>query len=276
MPLLVTDAVVLHAFDYLETSRIYRLLTREAGLQSALARGARRSRSRHGSAADLFAEGEAQMSVRPTRDLQTLTAFDVTHARPALAESLERFTGASAIAELALRFARDDAQPGLYDAVSGALDAIVSAPDMPRRALDATLGGAWHIVAELGFAPTIDVCSACHAAVDPEGRFPFSLPMGGIVCAMCAPSHRGSRLLPAGARTALRAWLVGQAWSLEDEADGRAHQRLLREFLAEHLGDGTPMRAFDVWERGGWHAMPSAALPDVQAAAAALAASDGG
>jgi DNA repair protein RecO (recombination protein O) len=275
MPLLVTDAVVLHAFDYLESSRIYRLLTREAGLQSALARGARRSRSRHGSAADLFAEGEAQMSVRPTRDLQTLTAFDVTHARPALAESLERFTGASAIAELALRFARDDTQPGLYDAVGGALDAIASAPDTAGRALDATLAGAWHIVAELGFAPTIDVCSACHAPVDPEGRFPFSHPMGGIVCAACASGHRGSRLIPARARDALRAWLSGRASSLEDEADGRAHQRLLREFLAEHLGDGTAMRAFDVWERGGWHAPPGAAR-DAQAAAAALAASDSG
>jgi DNA repair protein RecO (recombination protein O) len=287
MPHLVTDAVVLHAFDYLETSRIYRLLTREAGLQSALARGARRSRSRHGSAADLFAEGEAQMSVRPTRDLQTLMAFDVTHARPALAETLERFTGASAIAEMALRFARDDAQPGLYDAVGGALDAIMAAPDLPGRALDATLAGAWHIVAELGFAPAIDVCSACHAAVDPEGRSPFSLPMGGVVCPACASGHRGSRVMPARARDALRSWLAGQAWSLEDEADGRAHQRLLREFLAEHLGDGTPLRAFDVWERGGWHAPPTAVQPDAHRdahgnahpgaqPAATLAASDGG
>src|SRR5579862_932877 len=106
MPAVGTVALVLHAFDYLETSRIYRLLTREAGVQSVLARGARRSRSRYGSAVDLFAEGEAQLSIRPTRELQTLMAFDVTRARPRLASSLERFTAASAIAELALRFAR--------------------------------------------------------------------------------------------------------------------------------------------------------------------------
>jgi DNA repair protein RecO (recombination protein O) len=81
--------------------------------------------------------------------------------------------------------------------------------------------------------------------------------------------------MPARARAALRAWLAGQAWSLADEADGRAHQRLLREFLAEHLGDGTPMRAFDVWERGGWNATPAAAQAAAQAAGA-LATSDGG
>src|SRR5579864_6861148 len=116
MPTVATDALVLQVLDYLETSRIYRLLTREAGVQSVLARGARRARSRYGSAVDLFAEGEAQLSIKPTRELQTLTAFDVSHARPGLAMSLERFTGASAIAELGLRFARDDAQPALYDA----------------------------------------------------------------------------------------------------------------------------------------------------------------
>ena len=46
MPLVETDAIVLHVFDYSETSRILRLATRDAGLQSVLARGARRSKSR--------------------------------------------------------------------------------------------------------------------------------------------------------------------------------------------------------------------------------------
>ena len=129
MSLLATDAVVLHAFDYLETSRIYRLLTREAGFQSVLARGARRSRTRYGTAVDLFAEGEAQMAIRPQRELQTLTAFNVTRARPTLGESLPRFTAAAVIAELALRFAQDDAHPALYVAVCGAFDAIAARAD---------------------------------------------------------------------------------------------------------------------------------------------------
>src|SRR5215469_1763119 len=182
MAVLATDAVVLHAFDYLETSRIYRLLTREAGVQSVLARGARRPRSRYGSAVDLFAEGEAQISMRPHRELQTLTAFDVTRARAGLAGSLERFTAAAAIAELALRFARDDAQPALYEAVRDALDAILFAGDEPGRARDAALGGAWHIVTRLGFAPSIDACSMCDAAVPRTERAAFSHTTGGVLC----------------------------------------------------------------------------------------------
>ena len=78
MPLLATDAVVLHAFDYLESSRILRLVTREGGVRSALAKGARRTSRRIGSAVDLFAQGSAQLYTKPGRDLDTLSAFDVT------------------------------------------------------------------------------------------------------------------------------------------------------------------------------------------------------
>ncbi len=251
MAFLVTDAVVLHALDYLETSRIYRLLTREAGVQSVLARGARRPRSRFGSAVDLFAEGEAQLSVRPTRDLQTLTAFDVTRARPHLAASLERFTGAAMLAELALCFARDDAQPLLYDAVRSGLDAIAAADDAPGAAREAALAGAWHVVAQLGFAPTVDVCCSCRAVVPLADRVPFSHPAGGVLCDVCARLERASRSLPASARHALGHWLRGHPAPVPaGELDARAHQRLLREFLGEHLTEGRTTRAFQVWERG--------------------------
>src|SRR5262245_11311442 len=101
---LVTDAIVLHAFDYLESSRILKLATREAGVRSVLARGARRSKGRFGSALDLFAQGSAELHVKHGRELDTLSGFDVTRARPLLAGHLERFSGASAIAELVLRF----------------------------------------------------------------------------------------------------------------------------------------------------------------------------
>ncbi|HEX5831959.1 MAG TPA: recombination protein O N-terminal domain-containing protein, partial [Gemmatimonadaceae bacterium] len=64
MPLVATEAVVLHVLDYLESSRILRLATREAGVVSVLAKGARRARSRVGSAVDLFAGGVAQLYLK--------------------------------------------------------------------------------------------------------------------------------------------------------------------------------------------------------------------
>src|SRR3954462_13493944 len=98
-----TEAVVLHAFDYLESSRIVKLLTRDLGLRSVLARGARSSRKRFGSGLDLFVQGTAELEVKPGRDLDTVTSFDVARTRSGIGNDLARFTGASAVAELLLR-----------------------------------------------------------------------------------------------------------------------------------------------------------------------------
>src|SRR4029078_8612696 len=103
MAILATDAIVLHQFDYLESSRILRLVTRDAGVRSVLAKGARRSSRRFGSALDLFAQGSAQLYAKPGRVVATLSAFYVTLAGAKLAGDLGHFAGASAVAGLTLR-----------------------------------------------------------------------------------------------------------------------------------------------------------------------------
>ena len=55
--------------------------------------------------------------------------------------------------------------------------------------------------------------------------------------------------LPPEARAALRDWLSAEPHPLTDVQDARAHQRLLREFVREHVADDRPLRAFDAWER---------------------------
>jgi len=245
---IVTDAIVLHAFDYLESSRILRMVTREAGVRSVLARGARRSSKRFGAALDLYAQGTADLQTKPGRELDTLSAFDVMRVRHQLAADLARFAGASMIAELTLRFARDVADPGLFDAVESALDTLSTASS--TRARDAALGGAWRILLELGVAPSIDDCAECHAPIAPDQAAMFSHRAGGTLCERCSRLARAGRMLPANARGALRDWLSGEPHEVTDANEVRAHQRLLREFLREHLADDRPLSAFDVWERG--------------------------
>ena len=105
MALVATPAVVLSTLRYGETSKIVRLATREHGVQSAIAKGADRPRSRFGASLQPFSVGIAHIIVKESRELQLLTAFDVGHVRIALAADLDRFAAASVLAEVMLRFA---------------------------------------------------------------------------------------------------------------------------------------------------------------------------
>lgn len=248
MPLVVTEAIVLHAFDYLETSRIVRLLTRDAGIQSALARGARRPKSRFGTGLDLFNEGTVQYVAKPGRELHSLTGFDLRRSRPALAGDLARFTGAATLAELALRFGHDDPHPELYEIVAGGFEELASPRHEPR---ERTLASAWRMVTSLGFTPELESCASCHAEVPLSTAATFSPRAGGVLCARCSGGAVAGRMLPARARHTLMAWHEGKEVELTDDLEARAHQRLLREFVGEHLSDGKALRAFDLWEREG-------------------------
>lgn len=245
--LLTTPAVVLHAFPYLESSRILRLATREAGVQSVIAKGARRARGAQRMTLDLFVEGSAQLYLKPGRDLHTLGGFDLTRTRPGLGADLGRFAAANALGELVLRFVSEEPQPEVFDAFVASLDAVAVAP--PGDAASAGLQGAWGLVAALGFGPALEACAVCLAPIPPDADAAFGHAAGGVLCPRCA-AERGGRRLPAAARDDLRRWTEGQPRpGALDVGTARAHLRLLREFLQQHLHDGRALRAFDAWER---------------------------
>jgi DNA repair protein RecO (recombination protein O) len=241
----VTLAIVLHAFNYSESSRILRLATREAGVQSVIARGARASQRRFGSAVDLFAEGEVQYDVRAGRDLHTLSRFDVLRSRAVLGSSLARFEGASALAEVMLRVAGDDDTPAAaFDALRDGLDAIC----VEQEPTVATIRTIWRLLGALGFTPALDACLQCDRPFSPALDVAFSAEAGGTLCDSCAAGGRVRRL-PSAARRQIRHWLELAALGVQamDLPTERAHRRLLRSFVHAHLTDGRPLRAFDSW-----------------------------
>jgi DNA repair protein RecO (recombination protein O) len=246
---LLTDAIVLHTFDYLETSRIVRLLTRDAGVRSAVARGARHSKRRFGTSIDLFAQGTAEFQSKPGRELDTLTGFEGVRGRPQLGEDLARFAAAAVIAELVLRFAIEDSDHELFDVVAETLDALAS--DAPAHARALALAGGWRILATAGFAPSLDDCADCHAPIQADAPALFSHASGGVVCATCARQRHAGRTIPAAARATIRAWLAGERAPVETD-EARSHQRLLREFALTQSHDGKPLRAYAMWEHGAW------------------------
>lgn len=250
MPQLGTPAIVLSALRYSETSKIVRLATREHGVQSAIAKGALRPRSRFGASLRLLSEGQAQYLAKEQRELHVLTAFDLQKLHVGLAADLGRYATASALAEVMLRFAPADPHPESYDVFRDALGTLESASLHDVESLGFRV--LWHLVSVLGFAPSLDACVRDGAPVAASGALPFSTGEGGALCPACAAAQGATRL-PGEARTDLVALLnPDAALPVLDRRHAAAHRRLLARYIRYHLGEGAELPALDFWLRRPW------------------------
>jgi DNA repair protein RecO (recombination protein O) len=257
MSLVATPAIVLSALRYSETSKIVRLATREVGVQSAIAKGALRPRSRFGAALQLLSEGQAQLLTKEHRELHTLAAFDLTHLHTGLTTDLSRYATASALAEVMLRFAPADPHPESYDLLRDALALLERAPTAELEPLGFRL--LWRQVCVLGFAPSLNACVRDGALVPAEGGLPFSTREGGALCATCAAQH-GATQLPPLARSDLAALLDSEArLPVLDSRHAESHRRLLAGYIRYHLGEGADLPGLEFWTRRPWLSNPVSA-----------------
>jgi DNA repair protein RecO (recombination protein O) len=238
--LITARAVLLRSHPYSESSRVLRFLTDRHGLVGVMAKGVRRPRSA-AEGLDLFAEGSLSYYHKDTRDLQTLNAFDVGKDRRGLGGDPRRLAAAAVVAELVLRHAGEADGGGLFDAVSGALDALACAGSDEVGGV--LLREGWGLVSGLGYRPDPAMCVVCERvlAADELARMDFA--QGGLRCAACSGSHAGPRVGP-GARAQLAALLGGTV--PDPLTRPRAHLQLLSDFVTYHLAGTRPLEAFRV------------------------------
>ena len=250
MGLVTTDAVILHSFKYGESSKIVRLATADLGVQSAIAKGASRTKSKFGARLQVLSEGVAQLYVKQNRELQTLAEFDVVKQRRELASDVRRYAGGAALAELVLRFSHAGPNPELFALLVVYLDALTSAA---TEDLDVVvLSALWGTVCVLGFAPALDCC-ARDGEILPDGAAVFSVLDGGFLCRSCGRGAE-SRTLRAEDRIALQSLVAGHVTDVGTVAarQGAAHRRLFRDFVQYHLAEGRELKALAFWEGLSW------------------------
>lgn len=250
MPLVTTPAVVLSSLRYSETSKIVRLATRDHGVQSVIAKGALRPRSRFGAALQLLSEGQAHFVLKENRELHLLTSFDLRRLHVGLATELERYAVACALAEVMLRFAPPDPHPASFDLLRKSLEELEVAPLPEVEALGYRL--LWQMVSVLGFEPSLDACVIDGTPLAETGPLSFSTREGGALCPGCA-ARQGATQLPEQARADLSALLdPGAELPTFDEKHGAAHRRLLSRYIRYHLGEGAELPALEFWTQRPW------------------------
>lgn len=233
-----TDAVVLRAFDYGETSQIVTLFTQRHGVLSVLAKGSRRPKSRFGSTLQPMAYVQAVYYFRESRSLQTLREAAHVARFPQLAADLERVTVGLRIVEL-IRALLHEGDPNAP--IFGLLTRSLSALDAAGRPANVLPWFQLHLAALLGFAPDVQ-----RDAVDRlnDGGGILLLETGAI--AGTAPAGRSG---PRASRGALRAFAVFARTDLDtatrlhlDEDLRTEVETLVEAYLRYHVDDAYPGR----------------------------------
>jgi DNA repair protein RecO (recombination protein O) len=243
MPLVTTPATVLKTYEYSETSKILRLLTRDQGLASVIAKGARRPKSRFGGLLEPFTDGVATYYSKEGRELHTLSGFELLRERQALGRELLRFAGAGLLTEIALRVAPAAPDRDLFAQLGRGLDRLVDgAGDVEVAILEET----WKLIDQLGFAPHVEHCAACGTIPARDQVVHFDLDGGGIACELCRRGARNLHLRPLEptTRTELESLLAGAADRLLGLRTARAQRDLLRDFISYHLADHRALNSF--------------------------------
>lgn len=199
-----TDALVLHRFDYGETSQIVVLYTLAAGSVRAIAKGSKRPKSPFGGALDSLGRGSVVYVDKPAGQLAILVECVVNETYPGLRRDLSAMRRAEYLAEILMALAPEqERQPDLFAAAVQGLDRLSSGGGV--LALCAFEAQALRI---LGHAPRTSRCAACGHALPDSRRVAVSARLGGACCPACA-SRDGRRVEADRAALSLIATLGG-------------------------------------------------------------------
>ena len=177
------EAIVLRHSDYGEADRILVLYTRENGKVRAIAKGARKIRSRKAGHLEPFTRVVLQLA--QGRDMPIVTQADTVDAYLPLREDLLKTGYAAYIAEMVDRFFYEEGEnQAVYRLLTETLERISSQPN-PQLAIRYF---EMHLLDLLGFRPELFHCLGCGEEIQPQGQF-FSIAQGGVFCPKCGASR---------------------------------------------------------------------------------------
>jgi DNA repair protein RecO (recombination protein O) len=227
---LKTEAVVLRSIRYGEADRILHLYSRNRGRVGAIAKGARRPKSRFGGRLEPFFRLDLILH-EGRGDLLTVTGVSTLDAYPRLRASGAALGAGARACDAVLRLL-DAAEPNsaAYNLLCRYL-ALLDDPVAERAAaLEAALSFRLKLALAAGFAPELSSCANCGEADHLTG---FSGAAGGVVCAAC---EAGSFPLSEEAHRFM-VTAIGSPLSEAPEADGpalRQVERAVGETLEHH------------------------------------------
>lgn len=183
--LVTTDAIILRTYNLAEADRIVVCLTRGSGLVRAVAKGARRMKSRFGAALEPFTIARVAFYEKENRELVSLSRAEILKSNFNLAAQIEVAEVLGYMAELISEFAPPhEANEKLFRMVAACVDALGTTPEAAKLILH--YFEIW-LLRLAGSFPDTSACAVCGRELGASE--PLYLSVEGM--ARCAPCSRG-------------------------------------------------------------------------------------
>ncbi len=176
-----TDAFVLRTYKLAEADKIVVLLTRQAGVLRAVARGATKMKSRFGASLELFTLISLDYHEKEGRELVSIRDAEIIHSYFHLTRDAGLVSALDYLSGLLIEFMPpQQPEEKLFRLVTACLRAV---EETPAKVLDLTLYFEIWLLKLAGFLPDIRVCATCRRTL---GGPTFFGPGNTLQCLSCA------------------------------------------------------------------------------------------
>ena len=230
MALYTTEGIILKTQSIGEADRICTIYSPSKGKARAVARGARRPRSRFVSSTQMFVHGDFQIFTG--KSLDSIGQVELKEAFPRLHDDLIRLAYASYIAELADEMTEEgDGDKRVFDMLLAYMRVLSETLD-PQLV---TCAFEIKFATILGYRPRLESCSECGR--ENLGREVFFSPeAGGLICSECSSGNSGIWRVSQGAVRLLRALLMTEFRKVERIKASPGVRREIERLIRAHLG----------------------------------------
>lgn len=172
MGLFETEAIVLRTYNLAEADKIVVCLTWESGVIRAVARGARKLKSRFGAGLEPFTQIHLSYYEKEGRELVSLRSAEIVRSYFKLSEHAEAVAALAYLCELVIEFAPPhEPNEKLYRMVRACLEAVASEPSEWQSL--ARYFEVWMLRLS-GFLPELRACADCGKRFGPEDAIYFN------------------------------------------------------------------------------------------------------
>jgi DNA repair protein RecO (recombination protein O) len=249
-----TDAIVLRAIKYGETSKIVTFYTKQFGKISAIAKGARHPKSKYGSSLDPVSYVSIVVYKKEGREIQTLSQCELQKSLNNLLQDIQKMAAAMAVVELVTIVAHEQEEnQSLFKLLADSLSAINHTTNNPLILLYTF---ELQLARILGFQPRFDNCVSCRKQfkLNTENRIVYHLGHAGPLCSSCNNFAGAKMSISHTSFEILKNMSLNANMDSNEAADCNTRnlkeiESFIRQFLQAHVSGMRPLKSEKVFSK---------------------------